>query len=141
MKQLMLLLIILLAGCQTQKPPPAAPEEPMQMEDNGPIDPADPPRNISVKVQLLEYPVPDVSAELTKVVFVWRGAVSEPIYIVGDQRNNLRVGQVLKNCTIWDLYYKGERPDYIYELDYEPFKFPHLLYFPKNQVNLDASDK
>jgi hypothetical protein len=129
MKSLALFLIILLAGCQTQavpvKPPPV---------DEGPFDPADPPLSISVTVQSVEYPVQNVSAELTKVVFVWRGIVSNPIYVAGDQRKNVRVGQVFKNCAIWDLYYRGDRPDYIYELDCEPFEFAYLLYFPKNQT-------
>lgn len=136
MKQLMLLPIILLAGCQTQ----TVSEKPTQIVDEGPIDPNSPPPSISVKVKLVECPVKDVSVELTKVVFAWRGAVSEPIYVFGDQRENLHVGQELENCMLWHCYKEGGS-DYIYELDYEPFGFPYLLYFPKDQVNLGDPKK
>lgn len=135
MKGLLLLPVLLLVGCQTQ----ALPQKPKQILDEGPFNPADPPLKISVTVHSMEFPVPDVSMELTQVVFAWRGALSIPIYVAGDQRKNLRVGQLLENCVIWDLYYREERPNYIYELDYEPFEFAYLLYFPKDQVILDNS--
>ena len=135
MKQLMLLSIILLSGCQPQ----TVREEPKQTIIEEPFDPANPPTKISVTVQLVEYPVPDVSAKLTKMVFVWRGVASNPIYSFGDQRESLRVGQVLENCVIWDLY-KEDGPDYIYQLEYDPFGPSCLLYFPKDQMKMTAED-
>ncbi len=129
MKNLMLLSIILFAGCRTQ----TAGEGSTQAAREEPLDPANPPSKISVTVKLVEYPAKDTAAKLTMVVFVWRGAASHPIYIFGDQREIVWVGQVLKNCSIWDLY-KEEGSDYIYQLDYEPFDFPRLLYFPKNLI-------
>ncbi|MDP1719292.1 MAG: hypothetical protein Q8L24_02605 [bacterium] len=129
MKILTLLSIILLAGCQTQ----TVSEEPPQTVREEPLDPANPPSKILVTVKLVDYPVKNVSVELTKVVFAWRGVASNPIYIFGDQRDSLCVGQVLEDCAIWDLY-KKDGSDYIYQLDYEPFGFPYLLYFPKAQM-------
>ncbi|MDO8467299.1 MAG: hypothetical protein Q7S83_04140 [bacterium] len=126
----MLLSIILFAGCRMQ----TTHEDPTQTMREEPIDPANPPPKISVTVKLVEYPTKDVSVKLTKVVFVWRGAASNPIYIFGDQRESVRVGQVIENCIIWDLYYRGDRSDYIYQLDYRPFDFPRLLYFSKNLI-------
>ena len=130
MKHLMLLSIVLFAGCRTQ----TVREGSTQVALEEPIDPANPPSKISVTVKLVEYPAKDVAAKLTMVVFVWREAVSNPIYIFGDQREHVRVGQVIENCAIWDLYYRGDRSDYIYQLDYEPFDFPRLLYFPKKLI-------
>lgn len=99
------------------------------------IDPSNLPKSICVIVKSVEYPAPDSLRSQTKVVFAWSwiGVPCDPIYLDGDQRANLKVGQAFKNCpTGWG--YTDQGFSYVYQWT-APDRSVYLLFFPKQEVN------
>lgn len=90
-------------------------------------DPDPMPQRISVSVESVKL----MSAgELlyTKVVFVWRGISSAPVYLHGDQTNVISVGMEFSDIELAD--WANGNPDY--RLRYKPTNRGYMLRFSKD---------
>ncbi len=85
------------------------------------------PQRISVSVESVKL----MSAEdflYTKVVFVWRGISSAPVYLHGDQTNVISIGMEFSDIELAD--WANGNPDY--RLRYKPTSRSYMLRFSKD---------
>ena len=91
-------------------------------------DPDPMPQRISVSVESVKLMSVGGEFLYTKVVFVWRGISSAPVYLHGDQTNVISIGMEFSDIELAD--WANGNPDY--RLRYKPTNRSYMLRFSKD---------